>query len=130
MNVQDFFHDRRSDLAPERPEPESGPVEQDPENAHCTESAPRMSTEAIIDSLRFPSANPGEGMIQMRRRDQDLCRHCQMPILSHGTGFEHHVAEPMAHGKRTPGISADVEDGRARSTQLSGVRPTHRRDID
>lgn len=89
-----------------------------------------MSAEQIVSSLRFPSAGEDGGMITMRRRDQDLCRHCQLPVLSHGAGYEHHVAEPLPHGKRTPGISADVEDGRSRSTQRDGIRPTHRRDLD
>ena len=123
MDVQDIFHDRR-DLP--QPEPESGPVEV----VNGTESDPRMGTEAIIDSLRFPSAGEDGGMITMRKRDHDLCRHCQMPMLSHGAGYEHHIAEPMPHGQRTPGISADVEDGRTASTQRSGIRPTPRRDID
>ena len=133
MDANDVFHDRRADLAPSRPEPEFGAVEQDPEVVRGTESDPRMSTEAIIDSLRIPSAGQDgglNGMIQMRRRDQDLCRHCMQPILSHGTGYEGHVPEPMPHGKRSPGVHADVEDGRSRSTQRNGIRLTPRRDLD
>ena len=125
MGIEDIFHDRRSDLAPERPEPESGPI---PERVHCTEADPRMSAEAIVSALRFPSAGQDGGLITMRRRDGDLCRHCQMPILSHGAGFEHHVPEPMTHGKRTPGVSADVEDGRSRN--FSGPGGTPRRMMD
>ena len=125
MDVSDIFHDRR-DLP--QPEPES--VEQDPEMVNGTESAPRMSPEAIIDALRFPSAGDDGGMIQMRRRDQDLCRVCLEPMLSHGAGCEHHVPERLPHGMRTPGVSADVEDGRTASTQRSGIRLTPRRDLD
>lgn len=122
MDPMDLFNDRRT-----APEPESGMVEQDPEREVVPE---QMSEEAIIGSLRFPSANPGEGtMIVPRVRDRDLCRHCLQPMLAHGAGFEHHVPERMTSGQRTPGVHSDVEDGRSRSTQPSGLRPTHRRDI-
>lgn len=126
MNLGDIFHDRRT--ADRQPQPESGPV-QDPEVVNCTSADPRMSEAEIIDSLRFPSASPGQGTIIVpRKRDRDLCRHCDMPMVTHQAAS--HLPEPMAHGKRTPGVHSDVEDGRTASTQREGIRPTPRRDLD
>ena len=121
MDPMSVWNDRRP-----APQPDSGPVE-----VPDVEVVPQQMSEAeIIGSLRFPSAGEDGGIIQMRRRDKDLCRVCLTPILEHGAGYEHHVPERMTGGQRTPGIHSDVEDGRTRSTQPSGLRPTHRRDID
>ena len=124
-----LFHDRRQDdrefdrkLVPTQPQADIRPEH---EVEHGTETDPRMSVEEIIDSLRFPSAGE-DGLIQFRRRDQDLCRHCQLPRLD----GEHrgHLPERLPNGQRTPGVAHDVEDGRSRNA--AGPRPTPRRDLD
>ena len=122
MDPMELFNDRRP-----APEPDSRPVEV-PEVEHGTEVDPRMTEEALINSIRVPSANPGPGaMVMGRMRDRDLCRHCDMPLISHGSGtFEHHAPEAMTGGQRAPGVHSDVDNGRARSTQPSGIMPTAR----
>lgn len=123
MDFDTLFRDRRP--AENRPAPEQ--TELAPE---VEEQPEQMSEQDILDSIRIPSAHPGPGVMMMGRvRDRDLCRHCSMPLFSHGAGvYESHVPEPMPNGQRTPGTHADVEDGRSRNT--AGPRPTPRRAFD
>ena len=117
MDMSSIFHDRRP-----APEPESGLVEvpegvqQDPEREVIPE---QMSEDMLIDSIRVPSAHPGPGtMVMGRARDKDLCVHCDMPLISHGTGvFEHHAPKRRSV-PRTPGVSADVDSGRSRNGHI------------
>jgi hypothetical protein len=131
MDMDTLYRDRRPpeviDARRAYREQERGSVEQDPEQIVQPEP---MGEDVLLDSLRFPSAHPGPGaMVMGRVRDRDLCRHCGMPLFSHGDrAFEHHIPEPLANGRRTPGVGHDVEDGRARTS--SGPRPTPRRDLD
>ena len=121
--INDIWHDRRP--ADRQPQPEPEPFEQAPE----VEVRPERMGEDIISSLRFPSAHPGEGsLIVPRVRDRDLCRVCAQPLVGHrpAGGVDWHMPEPMPSGQRTAGTHPDIEDGRARSTQPSGLEPTFR----
>lgn len=128
MSFEDLYHDRR----PPRPEPDNRPEPEQVEQGqvHTTADEPKMTEDMLLDSIRFPSAIPGPGVMVMGRvRDRDLCRHCMQPLFNHGAGvYEHHLPEPMPNGQRTPGTHSDIEDGRSRNT--AGSRPTPRRDFD
>lgn len=135
MDFNSLYRDRRPPETIEAQrayrERELGPVEDFEQNPEVEFVPEQMDEATLIDSVRFPSAHPGKGtMVVPRVRDRDLCRHCFQPMIAHGAGFEHHAPERMPGGKRTHGSHADVEDGRARSTQPSGLRSTPRFGID
>lgn len=73
----------------------------------------QMTPQDVFDPRMSPSAHPVGGLLLPRVGTEFLCRHCMTPAILHRDA--QHIAEPYPGGQRTPGVSADVEDGRARN---------------
>lgn len=118
--MNSLYHDRRSEPEPERPAPEFGPAEG---TVHVTADDPRMTEDALLDSIRIPSAYPGPGAIMVPRvRDRDLCMHCMEPLINHGCihGRESHAPEPLH--RVTPGVHPQADRGAAQQRFETEVR--------
>ncbi len=124
MDFDSLFHDRRPPL----PEPETRPeVEEAPEVEHGTEVDPRMTEDALLDSIRVPSAHPGPGAIVLPRvRDRDLCAVCFEALASHGSVHRRdwHAPEPME--RVTPGVHPQADRGAAQQAYANELRRSRR----
>lgn len=107
MDFESLFNDRRNVTDPARQEPEFAQ-----DQVHTTADEPCMTPDILVDSLRFPSAHPGPGvMVMPRQQDRNLCMHCFRPLIAHGCahGVTDHMPERLE--RTTPGVHPQADRG-------------------